>query len=175
MQMLDALAARTEAVPLSGTAAAATLLSKNDRSAITSTFPTDARAMIHCPAPSVMSSGRARAAEWVLEFEPRAPLFIEPLMGWTGSTDTLSQVRLKFPSREAAIAYARRQGLRFEVREPHHIRTGDLARMRPRLPEHHVPLEVAWAWEAPHLVLPDLEVANNGSRDGLKSAADDEL
>ena len=36
-------------------------------------------------------------------------------MGWTGGTDTLSQVELHFPSAEAAIAYARRQGLNFVV------------------------------------------------------------
>lgn len=163
MKLQDALAARTKAVPLSGTAYAA-LLDENDSPAITSTFPSDARAVIHCPAPSVMSSGWARAAEWVLEFEPPAPLSIEPLMGWTASTDTLPQVRLRFPSREAAIAYAQRQGLRFEVREPNHIRAGDLARMRRLFPEwvHHVPLEVAWAWEVPHLALPELDVANKG-------------
>lgn len=38
-------------------------------------------------------------------------------MGWTGSSDTLRQVRLWFPTRAAAVAYAQRQGLHYDVRE----------------------------------------------------------
>jgi hypothetical protein len=81
-------------------------------------FPADAEAVIYRPAKSAMTSGRAGLRCWILEFKPRSPLFIEPLMGWTGGTDPLAQVRLSFPSREAAKAYAWRQGLRFTVREP---------------------------------------------------------
>jgi hypothetical protein len=40
---------------------------------------------------------------------------IEPLMGWTGGDDTLIQVKLTFPTREAAVAYAERQGLTFVI------------------------------------------------------------
>jgi hypothetical protein len=36
-------------------------------------------------------------------------------MGWTGTTDPLSGLELKFPTLEAAIRYARRQGLDFSV------------------------------------------------------------
>ena len=108
-----------------------------------------------------MSSSRRGAVEWVLEFERRTPLFTEQLMGWTGSTEPLSQIRLRFPTREAAVRYAQRQGLRFEVREPTHIRSGDLVRTEQRLPgiDHHVPVEVAWAWDAPHLALDGLAAA----------------
>src|SRR5260221_3369647 len=60
-----------------------------------------------------MTSGNARSRDWKLRFEPRSRPFIEPLMGWTGCDDTLSQVELTFPSATAAIAYARRQGLRY--------------------------------------------------------------
>ncbi len=84
----------------------------------TPSFPSDTRAMIRCPAPSAASSGRAHTRQWVLEFVPRSAQFIEPLMGWTGGADPLRQVRLRFPSRDAAIAYARRQGLTYEVQEP---------------------------------------------------------
>jgi hypothetical protein len=49
----------------------------------------------------------------VAPFGPRSRPLIEPLMGWTGCDDTLSQVELTFPSAAAAIAYARRQGLRY--------------------------------------------------------------
>ena len=64
-----------------------------------------------------MTSGRAGTKRWLLEFEPQSAPFIEPLMGWTGSTDPMTEVRLSFPSRESAVAYAQRQGLAYEVRE----------------------------------------------------------
>src|SRR5205085_2014334 len=76
------------------------------------------RAVIYKPAKSVMTSGRAGTKRWLLEFEPQSAPFIEPLMGWTGSTDPMAQMRLTFPSREAAVAYAQRHGLDYEVREP---------------------------------------------------------
>ena len=40
-------------------------------------------------------------------------------MGWSSSKDSLSQVQLKFPSREAAVAYARRNGIAATMVEPH--------------------------------------------------------
>ena len=78
-----------------------------------SVFPDDALAVIYKPARSVMTSGKARTRDWKLRFEPRSRPLIEPLMGWTGCDDTLSQVELTFPSAAAAVAYARRQGLRY--------------------------------------------------------------
>jgi hypothetical protein len=80
-------------------------------------FPPDARAIIRCPGPSVLSSGRAWARQWVLEFEPRSAQFVEPLMGWTGGADPLRHVQLRFPSPEAAVAYAEREGLPYVVQE----------------------------------------------------------
>jgi hypothetical protein len=80
-----------------------------------SVFPADAHAVIYKTAPSPMTSGRARAHRWTLRFERCSAPYIEPLMGWTGDDDTLSQVELSFPSAEAAIAYARRQGLQYTV------------------------------------------------------------
>ena len=81
-----------------------------------STFPTDAVAVIYRPARSAMTSGTANSRQWKLRFERRSPPFIEPLMGWTGGDDPLAQVEMTFPSAEAAIAYARRQGLEFVLR-----------------------------------------------------------
>src|SRR6266478_9930789 len=78
-----------------------------------SVFPDDALAVIYKPARSAMTSGKARTRDWKLCFEPRSRPYIEPLMGWTGGDDTLSQVELTFPSAAAAVAYARRQGLRY--------------------------------------------------------------
>jgi len=78
-------------------------------------FPDDAQAIIYRPERSVMTSGKANTGEWKLRFERRTSPFIEPLMGWTGGDDTLSQVELSFPTAESAIAYARRQGLPYVV------------------------------------------------------------
>lgn len=122
-------------------------------------FPPDARAVIHRPGRSVMTSGRANTCNWVLEFEPRSRESIEPLMGWTGGTDPLRQVRLSFPTREAAIAYARREGLPFTVDEPQEPRPAQChAGNLPEVPVHADPL-FCFAWDRPHLVMPDLDAA----------------
>lgn len=63
-------------------------------------------------------SGRRRADQWVLEFEPREAKRPDPLMGWAGGGDTAEQVRLSFPSREAALAYAERHGIEADVLAP---------------------------------------------------------
>lgn len=67
---------------------------------------------------SAMQSGRARTDDWVLQYEPAEPKRIDPLTGWFGSGDTRSQVRLRFPTMEAAIAYAEAKGLTYQVEQP---------------------------------------------------------
>lgn len=64
---------------------------------------------------NAMQSGRHRVGEWTLEFEPAEAQHADPLMGWAGSGDTSRQVRLAFPSLDAATAYAERQGLDYHV------------------------------------------------------------
>ena len=90
--------------------------SANDNAERRREAPPRRRAVIYKPAKSAMTSGRAGTKRWLLEFEPQSPPFVEPLMGWTGSTDPMAHLRLMFPSREAAVAYAERQGLTYEVR-----------------------------------------------------------
>ncbi len=68
-------------------------------------------ARIYQPAKTATSSGRAKSRYWILELEPTMRKSIDPLCGWSGSGDTQQQVQLKFPTKEAAIAYARRNGL----------------------------------------------------------------
>ena len=75
-------------------------------------------ARIFKPAKTAMQSGEGRTKEWVLEFAPASPREIDPLMGWTSSDDTQSQVRLHFDSREEAESYARDKGLDYIVQEP---------------------------------------------------------
>ena len=64
---------------------------------------------------NAMQSGRARTDAWRLEFEPAEAKRPDPLTGWAGSGDTRGQVRLGFPTCEAAIAYAEREGFAFTV------------------------------------------------------------
>lgn len=76
-------------------------------------------ARIYQPAKTAVSSGRFKTKKWVVEFEPRSPKLPDRLVGWVGSDDTNQQVRLFFPSREAAIAFCERHGLAYTVDEPH--------------------------------------------------------
>jgi len=64
---------------------------------------------------NAMQSGRARTDAWQLEFEPAEAKRADPLTGWAGSGDTRDQVRLLFPTAEAAVAHAERQGWDYQV------------------------------------------------------------
>lgn len=75
-------------------------------------------ARIYRPARTAMSSGEGKSRDWLLEYEPETPRGIEPLMGYTASTDMLSQVRLRFGSREEAVAYAERNNIPYRLHEP---------------------------------------------------------
>ncbi len=61
------------------------------------------RARIYQPAKNAMQSGKARTKQWLLEYEPEAPRGIDPLMGWTSSSDMRQQVA-------AGIRYQRGSG-----------------------------------------------------------------
>ena len=76
------------------------------------------RARIYKPSKTAMSSGLAKTKSWVLEFIRETTSEIDPLMGWTSSGDTQSQVTLKFGSKQAAIDYAREHGIDAQIFEP---------------------------------------------------------
>lgn len=86
------------------------------------------RARIYQPARNAMTSGMAKTRKWVLEFAPASAREVDPLMGWTSSDDTQSQVRLRFDSKEAALDYAKAHGLDAQVSEPHKRRQNIRAR-----------------------------------------------
>jgi len=65
-----------------------------------------------------MQSGTANTKRWILEFEQAAPRTTEPLMGWTSSADTRAQMRMRFATREEAVAFAERHGLSYRVAAP---------------------------------------------------------
>ena len=60
-------------------------------------------------------SGVAGTHDWVLNFEPANARHADPLMGWTGSADTQAQVRLRFDTRDEAVAYAERNALAYDL------------------------------------------------------------
>jgi hypothetical protein len=73
---------------------------------------------IYRPAKTAMQSGRANTEHWVLEYEPAAGQRPDPLMGWSGRGDTRNQVRVTFATCEEAVAFAKKQGLAYEVMPP---------------------------------------------------------
>ena len=84
------------------------------------------KARIYRPTKTAMQSGTANTRQWVLEYEPEHRRTIDPLMGWISSDDMRSQVRLRFDSRDEAVAYATRQGIAYDIQPEHrrkrHIR-----------------------------------------------------
>lgn len=70
---------------------------------------------IYRPAKSAMQSGRAKAEDWILEYELKTARKPEQLMGWSSSGDTLNQVKLAFPTEAEAVAYATKMGWGYTV------------------------------------------------------------
>ena len=64
-----------------------------------------------------MQSGVAKNNKWVLEFITKDPTK-NPLMGWESSSDTLSEIKLEFSTKEHAINYAKKKKIDFELIEP---------------------------------------------------------
>ena len=75
-------------------------------------------ARIYKPAKTAMQAGQAKTREWVLDYEPEEPRVVESLMGWTSSGDMRQQLRMRFDTKEEAIAYCERHGIAFELAEP---------------------------------------------------------
>lgn len=76
------------------------------------------RARIYRPARNAMQSGTAKTRDWVLDFLPSEARVQDPLMGWTSSADTQTQVRLRFATQDEAEAYARAHGIDYILIQP---------------------------------------------------------
>ena len=72
-------------------------------------------AKIYQAQPSAMTSGRATAGVWTIDFQSTKPRVIDPLTGNTRSVDTRGQLEMKFESKEAAISYAKANDIPFRV------------------------------------------------------------
>lgn len=66
-----------------------------------------------------MQSGKAKTDRWTLSYEPESPVSVEPLMGYSSSSDMKRQIRLQFDTQEEAIAYAEKNGIPYQLFEPH--------------------------------------------------------
>jgi len=75
------------------------------------------KARIFRPGKAATQSGRAKSHRWQLEFEPEAAPSIDPLMGYTSTTDMNREVRLSFATLDEAVSYAKRHGITSEIVE----------------------------------------------------------
>ncbi len=76
------------------------------------------RARLYKPSKTAMQSGKAKTHFWFLEFLSPPELFKEKLTGWTGSQNTLSQIQIKFRTKEEAVNYARVHQIELIIEEP---------------------------------------------------------
>ena len=75
------------------------------------------KAKIYIPNKSAMQSGQGKSLKWILEFETSDPTK-NPLMGWESSSDTYTELRLEFSSKELAINYAKKNKVDYDLIEP---------------------------------------------------------
>ncbi len=75
------------------------------------------KAKIYKPSKTAMQSGKRKIKNWLLEFEKKNTS-INPLMGWETSSDTMSSIKLEFPTKEQAINYAIKNNIEFDLIEP---------------------------------------------------------
>ena len=75
------------------------------------------KAKIYIPNKSPMQSGYGKLDKWILEYESKDPTN-NPLMGWESSSDTLSEVKLEFSSKDLAINYAKKNKIDYILIEP---------------------------------------------------------
>ena len=80
------------------------------------------KAKIYKPNKTAMQSGLGKTNKWILEFETQDPTK-NPLMGWESSSDTYTELRLEFSSKELAIDYAKKKKIDFELIEPRKRKT----------------------------------------------------
>ena len=75
------------------------------------------KAKIFKPSKTAMQSGLGKTDKWILEFEVENPTR-NPLMGWESSSDTYSELKLEFSTKELAINYAKKKKIDYELIEP---------------------------------------------------------
>ena len=80
------------------------------------------KAKIYKPSKTALQSGIKKFDKWLIEFITEKP-GINPLMGWESTTDTSSELKLEFSSKELAMNYAKKKKINFELIEPRKRKT----------------------------------------------------
>ena len=75
------------------------------------------KAKIYRPTKTAMQSGLKKTDKWIIEFITKVTS-INTLMGWESSSDTYSELKLEFSSKELAVNYAKKKKINFELIEP---------------------------------------------------------
>ena len=75
------------------------------------------KAKIYKPAKTAMQSGRAKYNKWVLKFLDQKNQLKDTMMGWNGGSSTVSQIELKFSTKEEAVSYAKKNSIDYEILE----------------------------------------------------------
>ena len=75
------------------------------------------KAKIYKPAKTAMQSGRSKYNKWVLKFLDQKNQLKDTMMGWNGGSSTVSQIELRFSSKEEAVSYAKRNSIDYEILE----------------------------------------------------------
>ena len=75
------------------------------------------KAKIYKPSKTAMQSGRSKYNKWVLKFSDKKNQLKDTMMGWNGGSSTVSQIELKFSSKEEAVTYAKKNSIDYEVLE----------------------------------------------------------
>ena len=75
------------------------------------------KAKIYKPSKTAMQSGRSKYSKWVLKFSDKKNQLKDTMMGWNGGSSTVSQIELKFSSKDEAVNYAKKNSIDYEVLE----------------------------------------------------------
>ena len=75
------------------------------------------KAKIYKPSKTAMQSGRSKYNKWVLKFSDKKNQLKDTMMGWNGGSSSVSQIELKFSSKEEAVNYAKKNSIDYEVLE----------------------------------------------------------
>ena len=76
-------------------------------------------ARIYQPARNAMQSGQAKTKTWVLEYVPETAKSLDPLMGWTGSSDMRGHVKVQSEPEEAALDFCKSHGIAYRIQKTH--------------------------------------------------------
>ena len=73
---------------------------------------------IYKPSKTAMQSGFGKTRKWLAEYISNEATVKDSLMGWNSSSDTKSQIKVFFETKEQAILWAKNNNYQYIVEEP---------------------------------------------------------